>query len=143
MKLATIECPAAALPVFAVLPPETPVSAVLRAARDLISVPERWTKWGYSFIEKPRKKAEALTQYPYDVKPEATCYCSLGAVMAITRPGTSLRIASMAALERLGGIGISVPRFNDHPLTTHADVLRMFNRAIRHAEAREALALTH
>lgn len=146
MKLATVQCPAAALPVIVVLPPETPVSTVLRAARDLISVPERWTKWGFHFAEKPEtyEDAEEMALTPVE---QASCFCSWGAINAVCGAGEGfVSSAAHTALThtiwreaRIHGI----PSFNDKPTTTHADVLRMFNRAIRHAEAREALALLH
>ncbi|MEJ5084960.1 hypothetical protein [Brucella pseudogrignonensis] len=77
---------------------------------------------------------------------EATCFCSLGAIGAILGAERGFTEHSRAELmlepawtDATG----EVASFNDHPMTTHADVLRMFNRAIRHAEAWEALALTH
>lgn len=146
MKLATIECPAAALPVIVILPPETPVSAVLRAARDLISVPERWTKWGFHFAEKPETYRDAV-EMPHASLEQATCFCSWGAINAVSGAGEGfVSSAAYSALRdtitrETGRNGI--PTFNDHEGTSHADVLRMFNRAIRHAEAREALEAIH
>ncbi|QWK78628.1 DUF6197 family protein [Ochrobactrum sp. BTU1] len=138
MKLPPIECPAAALPVFVVLPPETPVSTILRAARDLISVPDRWTKWGYGFEVKPLTEEQA-GETPWVTEPEATCFCALGAVRKVTGRADDYQ----PAVRLLEAGAFDVAEYNDHPSTTHADVLRMFNRAIRRAEAREALALTH
>lgn len=143
---APVECPAAALPLFTVLPPETPTSTVLRAARDLISEPERWAKWGYGFTEKPKNKGEAYRLMTHLVD-KATCFCAWGAVSAVM--GTYSSCAHSAATfvlkdairEHTEFIGI--PSFNDDPETTHADVLRMFNRAIKKAEDQERLAALH
>ena len=143
MKLSAIQCPAAALPVIVVLPPQTPVSSILRAARDLISVPERWAKDFYGYTEPFEEDRYVKLADTYE---QSVCFCSIGAVSAIL--GAKHEMGSLHGLvnlmlapglpeeaKRWGNVGM----YNDTPETTHADVLRMFNRAIRHAEAREAL----
>ena len=142
-----VECPSANPPVITVLPPETPTSTVLRAARDLISVPERWTKWGYRFKVKPATKDEAFMAKLWADPDEATCFCSWGAINAVTSVDQEVTVGAAFSVlkdtinETSDFRGI--PGFNDAPSTTHADVLRMFNRAIKKAEAEERLAALH
>lgn len=137
---APVECPSANPLVAVVLPPETPVSTVLRAARDLISVPERWTKWGYGFLVKPEIEEDAVNM-PSAKLSEATCFCALGAVGAVLGNERGARAHGQATdmlAPALPGGRYAVALYNDEASTTHADVLRMFNRAIKKAEEREA-----
>ncbi|UWF59825.1 DUF6197 family protein [Brucella sp. 2716] len=142
------ECPAANPLVAVVLPPDAPVSTVLRAARDLISVPGRWTKWGYGFKEKPETLDDAFaSRRLFCDLSEATCFCSWGALLAVM--GVSNRVYFGEAFSVLKDTIRAttdfrgIPAFNDAPSTTHADVLRMFNRAIKKAEEEEKLATVH
>lgn len=93
----------------------------LKAAKALINTPEKWKKrgWGNS---------------------GSGCYCALGAakeaghfnvLQIIDRkfPITAALMAQVPAGFR------SVVEFNDHPTTTHADIMAVFNRAIAAAEA--------
>lgn len=139
---APVECPSASPLVVWELPPETPVSTVLRAARDLISEPERWTKWGYGFLVKPETEKEATggNRLWSDLR-HASCFCALGAIRAVTGRTIDDHPA-VHALERFEGAR-QIHIFNDDPSTTHADVLRLFNRAIKKAEAEERLAALH
>lgn len=99
----------------------------LRKAKALIDTPEKWGKGRF-----------------FD--PETRCFCALGAaregaggdvsIMGMPPDGygryQDVHLALYAALP----VGfISVPRFNDAPSTTHADIMALFQRAIDAAES--------
>jgi hypothetical protein len=76
----------------------------------------------------------------------AACWCLEGAVYHVTKDEASAAsfIALRGAVTELfpergvpsDGIGISIAAFNDHPDTTHADVLRVLARAQELEQAR-------
>lgn len=104
----------------------------LMAARALIDTPEKWRKddsWGHE-----------------------NC-CAIVATTRVTNPGSEQHLfdrevtAWWALYEALPGEwkptgdeeehpGISVGEFNDHPDTTHADIMALYDRAIATAEAK-------
>jgi hypothetical protein len=93
----------------------TPHEALV-AARALIADERNWIKGDYDREVDGR-----------------TCYCADGALLAASwRPDLTYGVYDLArrtlALHARGGEGIIY--FNDHPMTTHADVLAMFDRAI-------------
>jgi hypothetical protein len=100
--------------------PQTAVE-VLIAARELISVPERWTRGVYSLI---------------DENDEAVCWCGAGAVYAAAdRAGCNPEHAR-CLLNDAVGTGYII--WNDDPNRTHAEVLAAFDKAIELARAEEA-----
>lgn len=99
----------------------TTVLAALKAARRLLSKPERWTK-GWFAKDKDGADVSELSKH-------ATCFCPEGAIYR-SAPGL-LETDALAALERgLPKQWYSVPLWNDAPRRTHAQVLRLFDRAI-------------
>jgi hypothetical protein len=96
---------------------------ILKAARELISVPERWTQHEYArdFHGNP---VSALS-------PLAVCWCLNGALQRVkTEPGPSY--ATKALREVLGKYGPNPSEFND--TQNHPDVLALFDRAIAKLE---------
>ncbi len=97
---------------------------VLRAAREKIATPERWTK-GAAARDVNGGKVDAAS-------PLAVCWCANGAIYSkpspYLRPG--LRDSATENLRMLLPIGFYVSTFNDAPTTTHADILALFDRAI-------------
>ena len=77
----------------------------LIAARALIDTPEKWGK-GRGFV------------------PPAHGMCVLGACSAAGFNGVG------ALTPHIPTFGVSVVSFNDHPATTHSDILALFDRAI-------------
>ena len=114
--------------------PQTPLD-VLKAARELISDPAKWTKGGYAFA------GEA----PTDIKdPAATCFCTLGAVARVSDLSTS-DVVGEQLLITLGGDPefedatiVVGDEWNDDPKRTHAEVLDLFDRTIARLEASHA-----
>ena len=101
----------------------------LRAARELLSDPDRWTK-GVG--------ARDAFGRPVSVHDEsARCWCALGAVVRSSAEpfGDALSTAAKSALHvsLLAGEDY-VWEFNDAPRTSHAMMLAMFDRAISRLE---------
>lgn len=94
----------------------------LIAARALIDTPEKWIKGNLQNAEE-------------------TCFCAYGAIAKVSRTypnwsvdGFSMETSLRAALPSTftpdpNGI-LYVAQFNDHPSTTHADIMALFDRAI-------------
>jgi hypothetical protein len=93
----------------------------LIAARALIEKPENWTQHRMS----ANKKGVSV---PLD-DPEATCFCSIGAISKIA--GT-LYLTNTAVKALSKAMDIHPGYYND--THTHAEVLQMFDLAIEAAE---------
>ena len=105
---------------------------ILKAARELISEPERWTK-----------DAEARSPIGRSVRHESPNACRWCVLAAIWRAGgppppSGYGTGAIGALLDAGGFGdsISLLDYNDDPNTTHADILALYDRAIALEEAR-------
>lgn len=92
----------------------------LIAARALIDTPEKWVKIEYE---------------------DHGCFCALGALGRVMGrdPSGDLGEVEIALgralppdfkLSAVLSLGTNVVMFNDHPDTTHADIMAMFDRAI-------------
>lgn len=104
--------------------PQTAVE-VLIAARELISVPERWTQGKYW----RDKNGEYL---PGDSTP--ICWCAWGAVRHCgDYPNIQLALSFLIRAANVGGIA----DWNDAACRTHAEVLAAFDKAIELARAEE------
>jgi hypothetical protein len=91
----------------------------LIAARSFLDTPEKWAKGG-------------------DIDPRAGRYCAAVACNDFPSPGRmygALAAAIPAGFVRpsVGGWVTDVFAYNDHPTTTHNDVLELFDRAIEAA----------
>lgn len=88
----------------------------LIAARALIDAPEKWTQCG--------------------LFEQNGCFCVMGATAkAITgNPrrvgGYRVEVTAMTLKKSLTGDWPHLAAFNDHPSTTHADIMALFDRAI-------------
>lgn len=102
------------------------ISEILTGAKALIDTPKKWTK---HTMARDSKGIDVIA-----VSPEATCFCSLGAILRITY-GDSTDDYSGAKRElyhdavtaihiHSGPVGM----FNDS--SEHQDVMRMFDKAI-------------
>lgn len=98
----------------------------LKAARDLISVPQRWTQ-GASARNRDGHTCSPLS-------PEATCFCATGAVRRACHAEVQSDVSEaldMAVAE----FGCPyIEDFNDGALTSHRAVLGVFDWAIERIE---------
>ena len=94
---------------------------ILKQARELISVPERWTQRASA-----RSKNGDIVE-SNDVS--AICWCSFGAIMRVCSYNHPER---WIAEEHLDDVAPNYIKFND--THTHAEVLAAFDRAIAAAE---------
>lgn len=121
-------------------------SEVLRAARELISVPERWTQGSMG------RTADGAIYSPLDntdferfIKLEAVCFCAMGAVFHCASDelhGESSVKQLAAAIHDDADEELFrdvVADFNDSIRTTHDKVLAAFDRAIALAEQSESV----
>ena len=115
------------------------VADMLRRARDRIATPETWCQ-KYTALD-------ADGHFTDPDGPKAVRFCARGALEAVgccilaegeteAEDGNDMDLAEWSFLseeaKRSGTYG-SIEDFNDH--VTHADVLRLFDRAIERAEA--------
>lgn len=102
-------------------------SEILKAAKDKIGTPERWTK------NTGARDSRNVPCNPSERN--AVCWCSLGAVSCVTGNLYDFHKAATLLDEVL--LEYAVPTFNDHPSTTHADVMALFDKAIAAAIAND------
>lgn len=96
---------------------------VLRAAREVISDPKRWTQGHFArTVEGLLASADS---------PVAASWCAIGAVRKVCLEIDD-RFHAYEALEAV--IPENVADWNDDPVRTHAEVLTAFDRAISRAE---------
>lgn len=102
------------------------VLETLTKARDLLSDPNKWIKGGYA-----RNDCGAVCD---PMSPHARQFCMIGAVYASTahQPwmAGSVHCRLEAAVMRTKPRFSALATFNDHPNTTHQDVLDIFSIAI-------------
>ena len=100
---------------------------ILIAARALIATPESWIKG------RSAQDANGVPAGPFD---EGACkFCTVGAMTCAS--GQTLTEARASILRaHLPKPFDNLVNFNDHPDTTHADVLALFDRAIAYEEAK-------
>ncbi len=99
----------------------TPLS-VLIAARERVATPDRWTRgyWAHDAAGGSCGPADA----------QATCWCSIGAMIAAVAPaGAETMLDARSLFKAANGIN-HVPRWNDDPARTHAEVLAAFDLAV-------------
>ena len=99
----------------------------LIAARALIATPEAWIQGRFA------QDANGVPVGPFD---EWACkFCTVGAITCASgEPLTETRASILRA--HLPKPFDNLVNFNDHPDTTHADVLALFDRAIASEEAK-------
>lgn len=100
---------------------------ILTAARELLTDPSHWTKGANA---RNVRGKEALPNYP-----SAVCWCMTGAPTTLFRaPWTSVALTSAIVLLQTT-ISDGIIAFNDRPDTTHTDVLRVLDAAIKKAQS--------
>jgi hypothetical protein len=109
----------------------TPVE-ILRAARERIAVPERWTRLA---------EARGSNGRGTDSKdPEAVCWCGWGAVRSYVDSGDDASSIASSIVDRyltgsIRGTRFGFVSWQDAHGRTHAEVLGAFDKAIALAEA--------
>lgn len=96
------------------------VKKILVGARDLIKPRGCWTKNAFA-----RKHGQALQSIDVDI---GDCWCMYGAIIKVTAFVHKNRLPACTILE--GVAGGALGPFNDHPRTTHEDVMAAFDIAI-------------
>lgn len=111
------------------MPSAKEVYDTLVAARATIAEPAAWTKDNYA--------TDAAGEPCGEQEVEAVCFCTLGAIQKhVDFAGAAyLRPLRKAVEEKTGRKCPNIPYYNDHPDTTHADILTMFDRGIEIAKA--------
>lgn len=101
----------------------------LKAVRELLSVPERWTKGAYARAGK--RRASPLNN-------EVTCWCLLGAIRKVTGGAISSRRVQLAAaaLHRATLSPRLLNYWNDDPDRTYTDIVLVIDKAIAAEEGR-------
>jgi hypothetical protein len=107
----------------------TKTAETLRAAKARIDTPAKWTQGQFARDSNDRPCSP--------LNPDATCFCIYGAVSrsVVETRGFSnfdLTIVLKSALPKRVS---RADNFNDHPDTSHTDVMAFFDRAIALAEA--------
>ena len=97
----------------------------LKAARDLISDPARWTQ----FVQARDGHG---TQVPHN-DPTAHCFCIMGAVGRTAVQGNKMDALKVLSRVTRRNFDTSIPDYND--THTHAEVLALFDAAIAELEA--------
>ena len=101
---------------------------ILKAARALITDPQRWTRDAYA--------RDALGNRVESRSPHAVAWCASGAICAAAQ-GVSNNIqdrANEALAEQVGVAGVSISAVNDS--CGHAYILAAYDRAIAKLEGR-------
>lgn len=106
---------------------------ILKAAKELISDPKRWTQGLFA------RNIEGLVS-PVTSK-DAVCWCAAGSLWRVDGPSPTIQSQREAAYELLSNaMGGSVPDYND--THTHIEVLAKFDEAIALAEEEERCAVS-
>lgn len=95
---------------------------ILKAARELLSTPARWTKLAYA------RDAGGAAVMPSNAN--AVCWCIEGSIVKCSGDW-SMEWARPIECD----VAADVASFNDRESTTHADILAAFDRAIAKLEA--------
>jgi hypothetical protein len=102
-----------------------PLVKGLKAVRKLLAKPERWTK-GYL-----SRDAAGLPAWPDDE--DAVCWCLQGATEKVARANNEGPVYMWSALA-VTAQAQDIAEWNDKRWRTHAQVLRLIDRAIARAE---------
>jgi hypothetical protein len=112
-----------------------PVSEILIKAKAEIANPARWTREAYARDED----GQAVDIFD----PNATCFCAVGAIRRQTPTprviNMPIEYAVMAVNEVARAKARTIYHHNDHPETSHEDIIQVFDEAIRVERLRENL----
>jgi len=119
---------------------EMPPLQVLQEARQLLSNPDHWFRYGFAGKKDGEVKARFYSKNgePSWLHPDANCWCSMGALLKVTKskiptcPMKPIFFLSKA-LDKMG-YSSSIAWFNDNISTTHEDILELFDLAIELAK---------
>ena len=100
---------------------------ILKKARELISDPSRWTQGTYARNSNGSQE--------FIMSPAAVCFCTIGAVRRVCGD-KSYGHALFSLAARLPDPPLELSDFNDAPNRTHAEVLALFDKAIKAEEAK-------
>lgn len=102
----------------------------LRKAKALIDTPAKWTQYAQA-----RRSDDRPCSYN---NPDAICFSIYGAIQRVAGIITTSKApCPLLVVARQMGFGC-VAAFNNHPDTTHDDVMTIFDRAIALAEGNAA-----
>lgn len=96
---------------------------ILVCAREILSDPDHWTKGTLA-----RTKTNKMTTTS---NPAACRYCSMGAIVKCSGNIYEENDATIILEEAIGG---NIIAFNDNVRTTHDDLMKMWDKAIRIAK---------
>ena len=107
-------------------------SEILRAAKAVIEDQEHWIQGTYG------RRSRSSKDHLLGNDPEATCWCSMGAIQKVTNSESDYRMELFlndVVRKVTKDPFMGIIRYNDHH--THAEVMKMFDRAIEMAEEEE------
>ncbi len=107
----------------------TQIVAVLEAAKAKIATPAQWTQNDYAKDAEGNGVGSASAS--------AVCFCSIGAMMAVTDGAACCWVAVKVLTDVVGG---NIVYFNDAKERTHAEVIAAWDKAIAIAKARLVVA---
>ena len=106
----------------------TTTKQTLIKARGLIDEPSKWPKLAWA--RNSHQVSCAMENS------DAQCFC-LGAALILSTPRLAPMVIDVEIINQLPEISGKVPSiadYNDHPDTTHSDIMNLFDRAIEAAE---------
>jgi hypothetical protein len=106
----------------------------LQKVKELLSVPERWTKGAFARVVDGRGV--------FYNNPKACSFCLLGGICKTdpnleSRGGETSKAWHFLTMYCRRKKSMDVPNFNDHERTTHADILSFLDEAIEDAKCLE------
>ena len=106
---------------------------VLKTAREKISNPKAWTQGHYA------KDQSGTVDEP--CSGTAVSWCAAGAISAALGFNSPAKLYETGLLEFLGEVAgwNTITMYNDYPTRTHAEILEVFDKAIKLMEKRKAL----
>jgi hypothetical protein len=113
---------------------EMKTSEILRAAKALIEDPDHWVQGTYA---RPYREADPVNNHLMGNDPRATCWCSMGALQKAL-DGFSIDESWLKYEKTLNKITEPVSMLTYNDTHTHAEVMKVWDRAIALAEAEEA-----
>ena len=111
---------------MATKPKQLKISTYLVRARKLIEDPDHWIKGAFA---KRTPKGSSLDPE----RPDVTCFCAVGALRHVVAPHEAEQLLNMAVRDISDNSDWYVTQFNDRKSTTHADVLALYDAAIKRA----------
>jgi hypothetical protein len=109
-------------------------SEILRRTRDMIAKPEHWTQTGDFAVDKHGSAVPLNSS-------KACGWCIMGAFMVVSDSTYNAELLLVSFMPKYQHHSENpselIAWLNDHPTTTHTDVMIWFDAAIKVAQARE------